>query len=192
MEVLQQLDLPGNLTLQDGTKLVDFYELGLGDDSMAIDLSMIPALNLNDVYASFNRLKEQMTDVGTYTSLVGAAANSVTVTGSVNQNKTYDISTDKESMTITIAYYQDPTKSSISKKVYKTITNAKDSQDKPLFSASDAKNIMDTVNKLWESGEKEGSLKAGKYTVKVKLTADASKNYKKAKAKTITLTVTVK
>lgn len=152
-------------TMEDLINLLD--ELGLGDDSMAIDLSMIPALNLNDVYASFNRLKEQMTDVGTYTSLVGAAANSVTVTGSVNQNKTYDISTDKESMTITIAYYQDPTKSSISKKVYKTITNAKDSQDKPLFSASDAKNIMDTVNKLWESGEKEGSLKAGKYTIKI-------------------------
>lgn len=152
-------------TMEDLINLLD--ELGLGDDSMAIDLSMIPALNLNDVYASFNRLKEQMTDVGTYTSLVGAAANSVTVTGSVNQNKTYDISTDKESMTITIAYYQDPTKSSISKKVYKTVTNAKDSQDKPLFSASDAKNIMDTVNKLWESGEKEGSLKAGKYTIKI-------------------------
>lgn len=152
-------------SMEDLINILD--ELGLGDDSMAIDLSMLPAMNLNDVYASFNRLKEQMNDVGTYTSLAGAAANSVTVTGSVSQNKTFDISTDKESMTITIAYYQDPTKSSISKKVYKTITNAKDSQDKPLFSASDCKNIMDTVNALWESGQKEGSLKAGKYTIKI-------------------------
>lgn len=152
-------------SMEDLINMLD--ELGLGDDSMAIDLSLLPAMNLNDVYASFNRLKEQMSDVGTYTSLAGAAANSVTVTGSVSQNKTFDISTDKESMTITIAYYQDPTKSSISKKVYKTITNAKDSQDKPLFSASDCKNIMDTVNALWESGQKEGSLKAGKYTIKI-------------------------
>lgn len=43
-------------SMEDLINMLD--ELGLGDDSMAIDLSLLPAMNLNDVYASFNRLKE--------------------------------------------------------------------------------------------------------------------------------------
>lgn len=109
-------------TLEDVIAMLD--EMGLGDDSTAIDLSMIPALNLNAIYASFNSLKDQAKD-----ALVDAAkvaATSVDVNGSVSTSKTYEITTDKESMTITVAYYVDPTKKSVSKKVYNAFSKAQD------------------------------------------------------------------
>ena len=46
----------GMNSLEDVIELLD--ELGLGDDNTAIDLSLIPSLNINDIYASLNSLKD--------------------------------------------------------------------------------------------------------------------------------------
>ena len=109
-------------TMEDVIAMLD--EIGLGDDSTAIDLSMIPALNLNAIYASMNSLKEQATQGLINTAKI--AATSLDVNTSVENVKTYEITTDKDSMTITVMYYTDPTKKSVSKKVYKAFSKAKD------------------------------------------------------------------
>ena len=109
-------------TMEDVIAMLD--EIGLGDDSTAIDLSMIPALNLNAIYASMNSLKEQATQGLINTAKI--AATSLDVNTSVENVKTYEITTDKDSMTITVMYYTDPTKKSVSKKVYNAFSKAKD------------------------------------------------------------------
>ena len=109
-------------TMEDVIAMLD--EIGLGDDSTAIDLSMIPALNLNAIYASMNSLKEQATQGLINTAKI--AATSLDVNTSVENVKTYEITTDKDSMTITVMYYTDPTKKSVSKKVYDAFSKAKD------------------------------------------------------------------
>lgn len=109
-------------TMEDVIAMLD--EIGLGDDSTAIDLSMIPALNLNAIYASMNSLKEQATQGLINTAKI--AATSLDVNASVENVKTYEITTDKDSMTITVMYYTDPTKKSVSKKVYDAFSKAKD------------------------------------------------------------------
>jgi hypothetical protein len=109
-------------TMEDVIAMLD--EMGLGDDSTAIDLSMIPALNLNAIYASMNSLKEQATQGLINTAKI--AATSLDVNTSVENVKTYEIVTDKNSMTITVTYYTDPTKKSVSKKVYNAFSKAKD------------------------------------------------------------------
>ena len=106
-------------TMEDVIAMLD--EIGLGDDSTAIDLSMIPALNLNAVYASMNSLKAQG-----LINTAKIAATSLDVNTSVENVKTYEITTDKDSMTITVMYYTDPTKKSVSKKVYNAFSKAKD------------------------------------------------------------------
>ena len=156
-------------TLEDVIRILD--EIGLGDDSTAVDLSMIPALNINAIYASFNSLKDIAKD-----ALVDAAkiaATSVDVNGSVTTSKTYDITTDKDSMTITVTYYVDPTKKSVSKKVYNSFSKAKNQNKEPLFSQSECKVIQDTITKLWtdyqNNSTTEAETKAGKYTIKLVL-----------------------
>ena len=156
-------------TLEDVIRILD--EMGLGDDSTAVDLSMIPALNINAIYASFNSLKDIAKD-----ALVDAAkiaATSVDVNGSVSTSKTYDITTDKDSMTITVTYYVDPTKKSVSKKVYNSFSKAKNQNKEPLFSQSECKVIQDTITKLWtdyqNNGTTEAETKVGKYTIKLVL-----------------------
>ena len=109
-------------TMEDVIAMLD--EIGLGDDSTAIDLSMIPALNLNAIYASMNSLKEQATQGLINTAKI--AATSLDVNTSVENVKTYEITTDKDSMTIPVMYYTDPTKKSVSKKVYNAFSKAKD------------------------------------------------------------------
>ena len=109
-------------TMEDVIAMLD--EMGLGDDSTAIDLSMIPALNLNAIYASMNSLKEQATQGLINTAKI--AATSLDVNTSVENVKTYEIVTDKDSMTITVTYYTDPPKKSVSKKVYNAFSKAKD------------------------------------------------------------------
>ena len=107
-----------------------FEEMGLSDDSTAVDLSLIPALGINDIVASFNSFKEIISDRGM--QLAGefgsVLASSTDVRASVSQSRTYDITTDVESQTVTITYFTDPTQPKISKKVYKAISGAKNSQ----------------------------------------------------------------
>ena len=164
-------------TMEDVIAMLD--EIGLGDDSTAIDLSMIPALNLNAIYASMNSLKEQATQGLINTAKI--AATSLDVNTSVENVKTYEITTDKDSMTITVMYYTDPTKKSVSKKVYNAFSKAKDQNDVPLFSQSECKIIQDTINKLWTDYQNNSSsttaeTKANKYTIKFVLQIEPEKD----------------
>ena len=153
-------------TLDDFIALLD--DLGLGDDSTAIDLSMIPAMNLNAIYASMNNLKEQATQGLINTARI--AASSVEISGSVTTSKTYDITTDKNSMTITVTYYANPTDKSISKSVYNAFSKAKDQDKVNLFSQSECKIIQETITKLWtdyqNNGTKTAQVKVNRYTIK--------------------------
>ena len=168
-------------TMEDVIAMLD--EIGLGDDSTAIDLSMIPALNLNAIYASMNSLKEQATQGLINTAKI--AATSLDVNTSVENVKTYEITTDKDSMTITVMYYTDPTKKSVSKKVYNAFSKAKDQNDALLFSQSECKIIQDTINKLWTDYQNNSSsttaeTKANKYTIKFVLQIEPKKDKSQA------------
>lgn len=65
--------------LEDFIDLLD--EIGLGDDSTAVDLSMIPALGINSVMASLESLKE-LSAMGVAADVMRIGASNVAVSGS--------------------------------------------------------------------------------------------------------------
>lgn len=160
-------------TLEDVIDMLE--EIGLGDDSTAIDLSMIPALGINAIYASFNNLQSMAKDalVDTASAALAAGLAATDITGGMAIRKTYDIKTDKNTKTITVDYYNDPTKNSISKKVYNTFSKAKDQNGDKIFSLSDCKILQETVNKLWvdyqNGGPSEAEMTAGQYLIVLSL-----------------------
>ena len=190
-------------SLEDLIEMLD--EIGLGDDSTAVDLSLVPALGINDIMASLEDFKQKISEQGTMLAgeLAGIAASSVDVRANVSQSRTYDISTDAESKTITITYYTDPTNPKVSKKVYKAISNAKTSNKQSMFQLSECKSIQDATIELWNRYSVSGSpdstsLKAGKYTIEIKLQIEDEKksepdvltneNTKKKKADPVSIT----
>ena len=172
----------GMNSLDDLINMLD--EFGLGDDSTAIDLSIIPSLNINNIYTSLNSITNMskiQSDLATltgvaYTSLV----NGTNVSAKINTNKTYDISTDAEKMIITVKFYQNPTKTSIAKEIYKIFNTAKDVNGKKLFSLSDSKviqeNISSLYNKNYSTGKGTSSIKVGKYTIELILDISSEKS----------------
>ena len=141
-------------SLDDLVNLLD--ELGLGDDSTAIDLSMIPKLNINEIYASLNSLTDTQKLMGNVASLGVMAATSVDINATTTKVELYDVNTDAENKTITVTFYENPTKSSVSRKFYKLLNKTKGPDGKKtLFSAGEAKAIQDSVNKAFGAGQKE-------------------------------------
>lgn len=125
-------------SLEDLIALLD--ELGLGDDSTAIDLSLIPSLNINAVIAQMNSIVDNFDAMQMATGVAKSVAGSIDVQGSVSQEKTYDLTTDVDSMTINITFYNNPQNGA--KNVYKTLKKAKDSNDKRIFSESELKTVI--------------------------------------------------
>ena len=182
-------------------------DLGLGDDSTAIDLSLIPALNINDIYAGLNSLTDTDKMVNELSNLGGAVARSVDFDGSVStsKQKMYDIKTDAENKTITMDFYVNPTKNSVSKKVYKLLTDAKSADGNPLFTMSECKVIQENIFKLYKDNQQSGSgtatVKTSKYTIVINLNIETKQNnpkeddieaaegYKEPDTKTINLSV---
>lgn len=170
-------------TLLDGVENLDDFirlceELGLDDDSTAIDLSLIPSLNLNVIHASMNSLKEQFADVSDIQKIKSTTIGLAGVAGAtLNIEKTYDIKTDAATKVITVSYYDNPTKPSISKKVYKTFSKAKDADDKQLFSSSDLKSIQDAITSAYNQNQTSGtaSVKVNGYTINIELDINSDK-----------------
>lgn len=174
-------------SLDDLVQMLD--ELGLGDDSTAIDLSLIPSLNINEIYAGLNNLASMQTlenQVGALKNSVmpGGAAyvgvmSSINVDFDVSSEKTFDISTDTSTKTITVVYYTNPSKQSVAKKVNSVFTKAKDAEDKALFSLSDCKVIQEKTLELYnnniKTGKGETTFSAGNYTIKIKLEISVTK-----------------
>lgn len=168
-------------SLDDLVQLLD--DLGLGDDSTAIDLSLIPSLNINDIYAGLNNIVSMQNlenQVGALKNsmMPGGAAyvgvmSSINTDFNVSSEKTFDISTDTSTKTITVVYYSNPSKQSIAKKVNNVFTKAKDAENNALFSLSDCKVIQETTLKLYKdninTGKGETTLSVGNYTIKIKL-----------------------
>lgn len=153
-------------------------ELGLGDDSTAIDLSLIPSLNLNVIHASMNSLKDSFKEASDIQKIKSTATGLIGVAGAtVNIEKTYDISTDAETKTVTVNYYDNPTKPSISKKVYKTFAKAKNADDNPLFSSADLKVIQDAITEAYNTNHTSGTktVKVNDYTIEIILDIDPEK-----------------
>ena len=156
-------------------------EIGLADDSTAIDLSMIPALGINNMMAGLDRLK----NISTADMLQGAVntiSPAVNISTKVENVKTVEIKTDVESKTITVAYYSDPTKSSVSKKVYKAFSKAEDANKNKMFSLSEVKVIQDNINDLWtkyqssDSSENEREVTVGKYKIVITMDIELKKD----------------
>lgn len=174
-------------TLLDGVESLDDFialceELGLGDDSTAIDLSLIPSLNFNVIQSSMNSLKEQFNEATDMQKIKSSAIGAAGIVGStVNLEKTYEIKTDTQTKVITVSYYDNPTKPSISKKVYKTFSKAKNADDEQLFSSSDLKTIQDTINDTYNQNQTSGngSVKINGYTINIVLNIDPKKLKKK-------------
>lgn len=167
-------------SLEDLIDMLD--EIGLGDDSTAVDLSLIPALGINDIMASLENFKQQINDYGMQLGgeLAGIAASSIDIKANVSKSRIYDISTDAETKTITIIYYTDPTKPKVSKKVYKALSSAKNTTGQSLFQLSECKSIQDATLELWKQYSVNGSpdstsLKAGKYTIEIRLQIEDEK-----------------
>ena len=80
--------------------------------------------------------------------------SSINTDFNVSSEKTFDISTDTSTKTITVVYYSDPSKQSIAKKVNNVFTKAKDAENKALFSLSDCKVIQETTLKLYKDNSK--------------------------------------
>ena len=168
--------------LEDFIDLLD--EIGLGDDSTAVDLSMIPALGINSVMASLESLKE-LSAMGVAADVMRIGASNVAVSGSGVSKKTdYEIKTDAESKTITVTYYTDPTKSSVSKRVYKAFSGAKNAEGVNLFTLSECKIIQDNIDKLWNESGKTGSgsseFECGQYNIVLVLNIQNDKDESQA------------
>ena len=155
-------------------------DLGLGDDSTAITIDMLPLFNVNEILTSMKNL----TDLDYMESEASAFAENAARTAGfsylssagVKIKKTYDILTDADSKTFILMFYDDPTKSSISKKIYKVLSGATDSDGNSLFNASECKMIQQTIastyNSNMESGSGETTVKAGKYNIKIVIVID--------------------
>lgn len=170
-------------TLEDFIILCE--ELGLDDDSTAIDLSIIPSLNLNVIHASLNNLKNQFSEASTMEKMKSGLIGAVVAGSAVNIGKTYEIDTDADTKTIHVMYYDNPIKESISKKVYKTFSKAKDENDKPLFSSSDLLSLQNAINQAYdrnpESGQAEITING--YTVKIRLNIKDDSDKSKAESR---------
>lgn len=166
--------------LDDMINMLD--ELGLGDDSTAIDLSLIPSLGLNDIYATLNSLADTDTLIneGKIMAVDNAhmLANSTSV--SIDKTKTtkYSISTDAKNKVITVNLFVDPTKRSVSKDLYKLFSKAKAADGTALFNASECKIVQDNINELYAQTHKgTREVKLISYTVKIDIDIDdASEN----------------
>ena len=66
-------------SLEDLVNLLD--ELGLGDDSTAIDLSLIPSLNINAIVAQMNSIVENFDAMQAATGVAKSVAGSLDVQG---------------------------------------------------------------------------------------------------------------
>ena len=173
-------------SLEDLIELLD--ELGLGDDSTAITLDMLPLFSVNEILASMKNLTdlEQMeTAAAAFASDAARATvvSSLSSTG-VKIKKTYDISTDVNTKTITIMLYENPTKTSISKKIYKVLSGATDTDGNNLFNASECKMIQQTISSTYNENESSGSgettIKAGKYNIRIIIDIDKKNNQEPA------------
>lgn len=167
-------------TLEDFVVLCE--QLGLDDDSTAIDLSLIPSLNLNVIHASMNNLKEQFKEANNLQKIQSAAIGAVAAGSAVNISKTYDIHTIAETKTINLIYYTDPTKPSVSKKVYKAFSKAKDANDNPLFSSSDLIVIQNKINDMHSSETMKGSVSVAGYTIDIVINISEDEKNDKSKS----------
>jgi hypothetical protein len=167
-------------SLEDLIALLD--ELGLGDDSTAIDLSLIPSLNINAIVAQMNAIVDNFDAMQTATGVAKSVAGSIDFQGGVSQEKTYDLTTDVDTMTINITFYNNPQNGA--KGVYKTLKKAKGSDDKRIFSESELKTVNEHINKLENNGDTE-QFKCGKYTFVMTLKVDQKKESEKEKQKKI-------
>ena len=167
-------------SLEDLIALLD--ELGFGDDSTAIDLSLIPSLNINAIIAQMNSIVDNFDAMQMATGVAKSVAGSIDVQGSVSQEKTYDLTTDVDSMTINITFYNNPQNGA--KNVYKTLKKAKDSNDKRIFSESELKTVTQHINKLENNGDTE-QFKCGKYTFVMTLKVDQRKQTDKERQQKI-------
>ena len=69
-------------SLDDLMQLLD--DLGVSDNSTAVDLSLIPSLNINDIYASLNSLTNTQNTIDELQTLGGAFARSADFEGYVS------------------------------------------------------------------------------------------------------------
>lgn len=79
-------------------------------------------------------------------------------------------------------YYNDPTKPSVSKKVYKAFSNAKDANDNPLFSTSELKCIQDAINDAYNQNSKNGKSSVQLSQYKVDIVLNVKEEQEKSKA----------
>ena len=150
-EVVTTLTDVSLVTLADSINSLDdliimLDEMGLGDDSTAVDLSLIPSLGINDMIASFKSIQENFDVAKAAGGLGSALANGMNVNANLNSQQTYDIKSDPDALTISIVFYNSATK--YSKQVYKTLKKATDSNKKRLFSEAELKVLTDNINAL--------------------------------------------
>lgn len=98
-EMIKSMTNVNIATLADGINSLDdlvnlLDELGLGDDSTTIDLSMIPKLNINEIYASMNSLTDTSKLVNDIATLGGIAATSLDINVTTTNVQLYDVDTD--------------------------------------------------------------------------------------------------
>lgn len=103
------------MTLADSINSLDnlvimLDEMGLGDDSTAVDLSLIPSLGINDMIASFKSIQENFDVAKAAGGLAAALANGMNVNADLVSQKTYDIKSDPDALTISIVFYNSATK----------------------------------------------------------------------------------
>ena len=128
-------------------------EFGLGNDSTAIDLSLIPKLNLNDIVASFNSLVESFDVMQAGTSLAQGLLSTTDINAGVSQRLDYKISTDPDTKTINITIYDDVDRST--KSIYKALKKAKDSNKKAVFTEAEVKIVLEHINNLSGNGDSD-------------------------------------
>ena len=114
-EVVTTLTDVSLVTLADSINSLDdiiimLDEMGLGDDSTAVDLSLIPSLGINDMIASFKSIQENFDVTRAATGLGSALANGMDANANFVSQKTYDINSDPDALTITIVFYNCATK----------------------------------------------------------------------------------
>ena len=162
--------------------LIDLLEeLGLADDSRAIDLSLIPSLNINAIYASMNSIKDNFS-TEKMMRLGAAVAGSVDADIDVSKQKLYDVTTDADASTIDVVFYNNAQNGA--KDFYKSLKKAKDINDKRVFSEAELKIVNEHIAKLEKDGDTE-TFKVGKYTFTLKLTVtDSSTDDKSVKKAT--------
>lgn len=175
-------------SLDDLVILLD--ELGLGDESTSVDLSMLAKFNINTMMNSLNNFKDMAGSLATSATLATAAAieSGIKIDASVTASKTFDVNTDFSTKTISVTIYKDPTSPSMAKSLYKVFTDSKTSDGKKIFSLGQAKLIQDNINKLWKdnSASQKGNvtIPVNAYTVKIELNASDDNGASKSLSKT--------